>query len=387
MSKVRVSSFIIILATVCLFGCSPVVQVASPGAISVKTIATGEYTGAYWPTNGWRSCAPEAVGLDAQRLSEAIDYASSPEFRTDGLVIIKDGHVVAETYLKGFQEDDTHTSYSMAKGFTSALVGIAIDKGLIKGLDDKICRYYEAWDCNDQNDLRSRITVRHALTLTTGLAWREDWPDWDFNTNDALKMSISDDFVQYMSERQGLYEPGQHTYYSTGDPMLLTQVIQAATGMTPLEFGQQNLFEPLNFRKIKWDSDSEGHTGTAMGLHATVRDYAKFGYLYLNKGTWDDRQIVSEQWVAKSTQVDTSVNMTDTYGYLWHVNLAKKLKDRGSLVPTGSIPVDAFMAAGILGQNIVVIPSKGLVIVKVANQRKELIDMGKLITLVLDAEK
>jgi CubicO group peptidase (beta-lactamase class C family) len=344
-------------------------------------------TAIYWPTAGWRSCEPETVGMDAVKLTEAIDYVFSPEFRTDGFIVIRNGYVVAEKYRGSFRQEDTHTSYSMAKSFTSALVGIAIDKGLISGLDKKICRYYDDWDCNDQNDLRSRITIRHTLTLTTGLAWNEDWSTWDFKTNDALRMSFSEDFVKYMSERPGLYEPGQQSYYSTGDPMLLTQVLQEATGMTVLDFGKENLFTPLNFSKIKWDADRAGHTGTATGLHATVRDYAKFGFLFLNKGYWENQQIVPEYWVDRSTQVDSSVNMINTYGYLWHVNLAKKLKDHGSLVPTDSIPSDAFMAAGVLGQAIVIIPSKNLVIVKVANQRKQRIDMGKLITLVLNAVK
>jgi CubicO group peptidase (beta-lactamase class C family) len=382
----QAKSCVVLLSTVFLLGF--VLPGHSAGAempTPASTIVKGAGLNNYWPTYGWKSCAPEAVGMDAKKLSGAVDYASSPEFRTDGLVIIKNGYVVAEKYFEGFGPDDTHTSYSMAKSFTSALVGIAVDKGLVAGLDEKICRYYDAWDCNDKNDLRSRITIRHALTLTTGLEWSEDWTTWDFATNDALKMSFSDDFVEYMSEREGRYEPGEYSYYSTGDPMLLSQVLQKSTGMTAFEFGKKNLFTPLNFSQVKWDADSVGHTATAMGLHATVSDYAKFGYLLLNKGYWENRQIISEQWVTRSTQTDPDVNMSNTYGYLWHVNLAQKLKDRGSLVPTDSVPVDAFMAAGVLGQAIVVIPSEDLVIVKVANQRKERIDMGKLVTLVLAA--
>ena len=87
-----------------------------------------------------------------------------------------------------------------------------------------------------RDDFRSRITIRHAMTLTTGLEWKEDWSRWDPATNDALKMGQGGHFVKYMAERKGLYEPGQRFYYSTGDPMLLSRVIQKATGMTALEY-------------------------------------------------------------------------------------------------------------------------------------------------------
>jgi len=376
--------FISLLAVLLIFGCSPVGQVTAPDSTNpepVSYIAQGEYAGAYWPTNGWKTCDPKAVGMDAQKLAQAVEYAISPEFKTDGLVVIKNGYITAEAYFGFFKRESKHISYSMAKSFTSSLIGIAIDKGLINSIDEKVCQYYKAWDCDNPNDLRSRITIRHAMTLTTGLKWREDWSKWDFKTNDALKMSMSGDFVKYMSERPGLHEPGQTTYYSTGDPMLLTQVIQQATGKTAFEFGRENLFNPLNITNISWDEDGEGHTATAMGLHTTMRDYAKFGWLFLKKGMWEDQQIVSEQWVEKSTQTDPSVKMSKTYGYLWHLNLPQKLGARGS-----SIPGDAYMAQGVLGQLIVIIPSKDLVIVRLANQRKTRIDMARLITMVLDAE-
>ena len=115
-------------------------------------------------------------------------------------------------------------------------------------------------------------------------------------------------------------------------------------------------------------------------LHLTVRDYAKFGYLYLNKGKWEDKQIVQEEWVVKSTRTDPGVKMWKAYGYLWHVNLPLRLNAEGS-----NIPADSYMAEGILGQNIVIIPSKDLVIVKVANKQGEGINLVKFLTLVLDA--
>lgn len=348
-------------------------------------LGQGEYSGKYWPTMEWRVCKPEGVGMNSEKLRQAIEYAATPAFNTDGLVIIRKGHIVGEAYFGKFKIDSRHQSFSMAKSFTSTLVGIAIDKGLIKDIDERICRYYPEWDCNNKEDFRSRITIRHVMTLTTGLQWYEDWSKWDPATNDALKMGQSGRFVKYMAERKGFYEPGSHFEYSTGDPILLSRVIQQVTGGTALEFARQNIFKPLNITNVDWEKDRDGYTATAWGLQTTVRDFAKFGYLFLNKGRWEDQRVVSESWVDKATKTDPTVKMWDAYGYLWHVNLPGRLKVNRSPISTEAIPADGFMAEGVLGQNIIVIPSKDLVIVRVANETGRKIDLVKFLTMVLDA--
>ena len=355
------------------------------GTSEGKYLGQGNYTGNYWPTEGWKTCKPEEVGMNSAKLAPAIAYAASPEFKTDGLVIIRKGYIVGEAYFGNFGMNSRHTSASMAKSFTSALIGIAIDKGLLQGIDEKLCKYYPEWDCSKQSDPRSRITIRHAMTLTTGLEWYEDWSKFDKTTNDALKMGDSGHFIKYMSERKGRYEPGKRFFYSTGDPMLLSRVIQQVAGMNAFQYARQNLFKPLNITNVGWDADQDGYTATAWGLNATVRDYAKFGYLYLNKGRWEDKQIVPEAWVEKSTKTDPSVAGWEAYGLLWHVNLPLRLRWVKSPISRDSIPVDGFMADGILGQNIFIIPSKDLVIVRVANQTTTAMDVVKFLTTILSA--
>ena len=380
--KYLVSCLVLILITF-LFG--QAVMAGQAGTALDKTTAEkylgqGKNTGMYWPTEGWRTSKPEEVGMNSEKLVKAFEYAARPRFKTDGLVVIRKGHIVGEAYFGNFRINKKHISHSMAKSFTSTLIGIAIDKGLIKGLDEKICQYYGEWDCDDEDDTRSRITIRHAMTLTSGLEWHEDWSKWDPATNDALKMGASGHFMKYMSERDGLHEPGKRFYYSTGDPMLLSRVIQVATGMTAFEFARQNLFKPLNITKVRWDKDQDGYTATAWGLHTTVRDYAKLGYLFLNKGRWEDTQIVSEEWVKNSTKTDPSVAMWRAYGHLWHVNLPMRLNAYGS-----KIPADGYMAEGVLGQNIFIIPSKDLIIVRVANETKGRMNVVRFLNLVLGA--
>jgi CubicO group peptidase (beta-lactamase class C family) len=379
-----------LLTALLLSGCSTPAQKASPeGTAQTQTraryLGQNEYTGKYWPTKEWRECKPEAVGMNSDKLLQAIEYAATPAFNTEGLVILRKGHIVGEAYFGNFKINSRHVSHSMAKSFTSALVGIAIDKGLIKDIDERICQYYKEWDCKDKDDLRSKITIRHAMTLTTGLGWQENWSKWDPATNDALKMGQSGRFTKYMAERKGLHEPGQRFYYSTGDPMLLSRVIQAVTGVTAFEFARQNLFKPLNMTNIDWEKDRDGYTSTGWGLHSTVRDYAKFGYLFLNKGDWEERRIVSAEWVEKSTKTDPSVKMWNGYGYLWHVNLPKRLSISRSPISTAAIPPDGYMAEGVRGQNIFILPSRDLVIVRVANQTRGSMDLVKFLTMVLNA--
>lgn len=355
---------------------------AAPESGGLRYIAKGEPTGRYWPTEAWRSCRPEAVGMNSQKLAKAIEYVASPAFKAEGFLVVKDGYIVAEAYFGNFGRDDRHVSNSMAKSFTSSLIGIAIDRGLIPGVDAKICQYYENWNCDDKDDLRSKITIRHAMTLTTGLKWHEDWSKFDYNTNDALKMGASGHFVKYMSNREGLNEPGRRFIYSTGDPMLLSKVIKEATGMSAYDFAKKNLFGPLNMSNVQWDKDRDGYTATAWGLHTTVREFAKFGYLFLNKGKWEDKQIVSEAWVEVSTRTDPSVRMRPAYAYLWHINFPMRLR-----AGAAKIPADGFMAEGVQGQKIIIIPSKGLVIVKVAITRggHPDLNLNEFFTLILDA--
>ena len=129
--------FIALITTLLLIGCSAATSRTSAGEANQISTATGylgkgETNGAYWPTETWRECRPEAVGMDSAKLQKAIEYAASPNYNTDGLMVIRKGYIVAEAYLEDFKIDSLHVSHSMAKSFTSSLVGIAIDKGYKK---------------------------------------------------------------------------------------------------------------------------------------------------------------------------------------------------------------------------------------------------------------
>jgi CubicO group peptidase (beta-lactamase class C family) len=321
----------------------------------------------YVPTSGWRTASPAEVGMSDSGVEAALAFDVQGA-GTEGLLIVRHGYVVGERYFGSFGETSTHESFSMAKSFTSALIGIAIDAGLLSGTDERICGYYDEWDCSDASDLRSTITVDDAMNIRTGLQWQEDWRGLGA-PNDAF----SADILATALARPVVEEPGTHQRYSTGDPALLTQVIQGATGRTVFEYATEQIFAPLGIESVSWASDSRGWTTAYAGLALSVRDFAKFGLLYLQEGAWDGEQLVPSEWVHRTTQpVDYCA---EQYRYLWHVNAPMRLGAPDPTCPeiigcrpldVAELPGDAYFAEGAFGQAIYVVPSADVVAVRVA---------------------
>lgn len=322
----------------------------------------------YWPTQEWKMEDPEKLGFDAAKLMAAVDFRTGGS-SNQALLIIRHGYIAAEGYYGGFTQNTQHESFSVAKSFTSGLIGIALGEGKIPSLDAKLCEYYpQQWDCNDTMDPRSRITIDHALNLKTGLQWTENWRSDAGGGNDGILTS-----VETVLARPSVEEPGMRQRYSTGDPALLTGVIQQATGMTALEYAKTKVFDVIGAPGIRWNSDNQGRTTTFAGMQATAREYAKYGYLYLNYGKWEDKQVVPMDYVVKTTQVHNDP-CTEWVQYLWHVNPPTRLGSQPDgcdaifCQPTEytNLPQDGFFAEGVQGQFIFVVPSADLVVVRFA---------------------
>jgi CubicO group peptidase (beta-lactamase class C family) len=326
---------------------------------------------AYWPTAGWRSEDPEKLGFDAAKLKQAVMF-STPYSSTQAVFVVRHGYVAAEWYARGFAATTQHESYSMAKSFSSGLIGIAIAEGKLGSTDDKVCTFYPMlWDCSDSNDARSRISIDHAMNLNTGLIWQEDWRSTASGTNDAYSPNMLDTVLA----RKSSMEPGLKKRYSTGDPALLSGVLQKATGMTALEYAKQKVFDVIGTPGIRWNADSKGRTTTYAGLQASAAEYAKYGYLYLQRGSWDGKQVIPAAWVDRTTQATHPCE--DWNQYLWHVNPPVRLGaqdpacDGLFCLPTSfaDLPADAFFAEGVNGQFVFIVPSSDLVIVRLANDQ------------------
>lgn len=308
--------------------------------------------------------------MDPAKLEKALAL-SGPHNHPQAVVVLRHGYIVGEQYAAGFSADTRHESYSMAKSFASALVGIAIEQKLLSGVDERVCKYYsDVWNCSDDGDPRTRITVAHTMNIETGLQWQEDWRLGATGPNDAILAGPN--MLDYVLSKPAASEPGSMQRYSTGDPALLSGVLQGVTGKTVLEYARTVLFGPIGIPEVGWNSDSKGRTTTYAGLQATARELAKFGFLYQNHGVWDGKQIVPGSWIDFTTRAKDACH--DEYRYLWHINPPVRLGDQDpscafpTCPPTSfaNLPADGFFAEGITGQFVFVVPSADLVVVRLA---------------------
>jgi CubicO group peptidase (beta-lactamase class C family) len=293
-----------------------------------------------WPTRDWEVSTPEEQGMDSARLEGVADYCEKHGCRA--VVIARRGRLVWERYWGGWDKDSTQNGWSIAKSFTSALVGIAIAEGHIESIDQSAADFIEEW----QGTEKAKVTLRHLLSLTSGLGWHEAYA----GESDVSKMFTASDQVAYVVERPLAHEPGMRFQYSTGDPELCSRILRVATGVEAKEYAQEKLFDVLGMPRTTWPTDAEGQTMTYCCVTTTAREFAKFGYLYLRGGRWEDQQVVPEEWVRESTQ--PSQDMFTQYGYLWW------------LPDFTDVPPDTFEARGIQAKHLYVIPSLDIVAVR-----------------------
>jgi len=326
-------------------------------AVLPNYIAQGKYEGDYNPKDAWRSCSPEQVGVCSEDLKKVHNYVANDSINTNGLLIIKNGYIIYEEYFNSHNRHTLHTSYSLAKGFTSAAVGHAIDKELIGSVDDKIMNYLSQLQAEYVQPEKKEVTIKHLLTMSAGFEWSEgDY--YSGNSADDIfeMMETSNDYIDYVLSKPIIHSPGQIVYYSSGESMVLSGIVENATGKSLFNYMDENIFQKIGIRSIIWDQDPSGHTIGGWGINATLRDYARFGYLYLNSGSWGNEQILSEEWIGNS--VDPQISGISNYGYQWWIGEGIRSFNENN------IPVDTYLGIGIYRQYLVIIPSKNLIIVR-----------------------
>src|SRR5262249_54991562 len=154
------------------------------------------------------------------------------------------------------------------------------------------------------------------MNIETGLDWQEDWRVGATGPNDAILAGA--DMLDYVLAQKSVTEPGTMQRYSTGDSALLSGVLQGATGKTVVEDAKSELLDSIGLSGIAWNADSKGRTTTYAGIQATLREFAKFGFLYQNHGAWDGKQLVPGDWIDFTTRAQDRCR--DGYRYLWHIN-------------------------------------------------------------------
>jgi CubicO group peptidase (beta-lactamase class C family) len=297
------------------------------------------------PYKAFDVVTPDEAGMDEAILEEARAYAFDPAKNTQGVVILRGGKLVAEWYAEDRDETSFAGSWSVAKSFTSALVGIALDEGLIPSLEQPVADYVPEWVGTEHEE----ITIEHLLQMSSGLDWNESY-DPSEGESDVISMVLAGDPLAVAVDQPRLFPPGTVFNYSSGDTMLLSKVIQDATGMSAGEYAERKLFSKIGIDPADWWRDAGGITLTYCCLDMSSRDFARFGQLFLDGGRWDGRQVVSERWVRSST---TPSPAFVGYGYQWWLT-----------GQTSGLPEDTYSARGHDGQFIYVVPSLDLVVVR-----------------------
>ncbi len=301
-----------------------------------------------WPTDTWEVHAPGDEGMDATVLEQARDYAFMEGKNTQGVVIVRRGAIVAEWYAQGADETSYAASWSVGKSFASALIGIAIDEGKIPGVEVSMADYFPDWAGTE----KEAITLEHVLQMASGRAWVEDYSPGAIEASNIIRMVLAEpDELAYAASIGMETKPGTRFNYSSGDSMLLSGVVEVATGMSALEYAKQKLFTRVGMTAVDWWRDAAGHTLTYCCVDTPTRDFARFGLLYERGGRWGTAHVVPEAWVTAST---TPSPTFQGYGYKWW--LTGQTEKR--------LPPDTYSARGHDGQYIYVVPSLELVAVR-----------------------
>ena len=298
----------------------------------------------YWPTRGWRMTTPEQQGVDSNKLADTLDYIRNHEVNIHSLLVVRNGYIVMDAYFYPYRRDDVHDVASVTKSITSVLVGIAVNQGKISSVQQPVLGLFPDRLVANRETRKERLTLERLLSMSSGLEcqFQPDEPT-------LRQMRQSSDWVQFMLDRPMAAEPGKNFVYCSGGMHLLSGIISQATGMSAFEFARRTLFEPLGIHGAIWPSDGQGVTHGWGDLHLHPQDMAKIGYLWLNQGLWEGRQIVSADWVAASTRVQATTGTESDYGFGWWV------KSRQNPF--------IYEAVGRGGQRISVVPSKNTIVV------------------------
>jgi CubicO group peptidase (beta-lactamase class C family) len=282
---------------------------------------------------------------------------------TQAFIVIRNNTVIYEQYLNGASRDTLFTSFSMAKSFTSALIGIAIDEGKIKSVNDPVIRYVPELKGRGFD----RLTIRDMLLMSTGVAFQHDvgGPFNPFVSDDA-RQYYTDNVRQLILHVHASSEPiGAGFHYNDFYPLLEGLILQRVTGETVTQFTQDALWQPMGMEyPATWslDSTADGFEKTNSALNARAIDFARFGLLFLNQGRWNGQQIISQQWVTASTTPDPADHRSWKDDPSWpQAGGYYKYGWWGLNNPDGTYD---YLAWGKQGQHIYVSPSTNTVVVR-----------------------
>ncbi len=349
----RAVAAVLVVAALCVTACS------APATPVPSTPTPRDY----WPTAGWQTAPAGQHGLDEAKLA-----ALEPEIAAElpflnSLLIVRDGRLVYETYSNGQDAASLNEIRSVTKSVTSMLAGIAQARGELGGPDVSLSQVAPTLFAGSQHADKQKLTLRELLMMRSGVQWDDITAEKLIAAN-GVPAYLQQDIVGVALDQPMVHKPGTTWNYSTLDTQLAAALLESATGRSLKEYAAERLFAPLGISTFDWQSDRVGHTVGGGQLRLTARDMAKLGYLYLNRGTWDGRQLVPPDWVRQTTTpqatgVYSATGQTipiDWYGMGWWTWKPQLFGGQRAIA-----------ARGYGGQGIILLPDQDMIIVTTAD--------------------
>jgi CubicO group peptidase (beta-lactamase class C family) len=296
----------------------------------------------------------EAPGFNQKEVPAAYQNQFD-KFKTVGFLVVKDQKIVFEKYWDGYSVESKSNSFSMAKSIISLLIGIAMDEGYIKSVDQPIGDFLVDFQTGD----KSKVTIRHLLEMSSGLSWDEAYSSAFSMTT---KGYYGKDLPGLVLNQTLLREPGEYFDYKSGNTQLLALILERAVHQKVSTYASEKLWKPMGAsRDAIWSLDnSQGVEKAYCCFNTNLRDFARFGQLILNHGKWNDRQLVSEAYLNQALTpathlVDEKGASVDYYGWQWWL-----IKHRNYQV---------YYMRGVNGQYVISIPELNTVIVRLGHKR------------------
>lgn len=321
-----------------------------------------------WPA-GDRISDTVPAGVDTDKLKLALNRAFADTAGTKGtfaVAIAYKNQLIAERYKEGFSPDNRFLSWSMAKSITHALTGVLVKQGK---LDIHQPLLFSEW----QNDQRSSITINHLMHMNAGQEWNENYGDLSDVT---LMLHKAGDMARFSINKPAAALPDSIWLYNSGATNIVTLAIRNTFDDEAkyFAFPRQELFNPLGMRSAIFETDASGNFAGSSYIYASMRDYLRFGLLYLNKGMWQGNQLLPEGWT--DLAAEPAAGSDGQYGSFFWLNRSGDYPDA---------PADLFMCRGHDGQYIYIIPSMELVIVRTGFSKKGQFDTNAFVKSILNS--
>ena len=242
----------------------------------------------YFPSDEWKIVTPESQNINSAKVQKIIDLSFLDQ-STLGVVIIKNGKIIGEKYADGYSDISHGTSWSMAKSYYAALIGISIEKGEIDSLDDNVGKYLDYY-----NDERSKITIRDLLDMSSGL----DFPDHEHE-----KMFFQTNHLEYAKAVGVEKDAGLKWEYNNVNSMIIGDILFSVTGIKADKLLSERIFEPIGMKDYKLWKDESGNVLTYCCIDMSAQEYSKFGLLFARSGNWNGRQIIPKNFIDETFRV------------------------------------------------------------------------------------